>query len=88
MENVLNMNNYSEDYNTKLIELSFKYFDTQIDKEKFENDAEIFIREFNNYKPVDTKLNFKLFVEFIEKNSSLDENILNENLKSISKWHN
>lgn len=81
---ILNLENYSENYIYKLIDMCFQFYDSYIDKEKYEYDIDEFIKEFNQYKPNETKLNIKLMVDFIERFSNAEESYLEENLKQIS----
>lgn len=88
METNLNLSGYSENYNFHLIDLSFQYFDSSLLKEKYEEDVDLFIQEFSNYKQTETKLNLKLLVEFIERLSNSEESFLEENLKILSNFFN
>jgi hypothetical protein len=88
METNLNLSNYTENYNFQLIDLSFQYFDSNQEKEKYEEVVDLFIQEFSNYRPAETKLNLKLLVEFIERLSNAEESYLEENLRCFSKFLN
>jgi len=80
----INLENYNENYIYKLIDLSFQFFDSHIDKEQYEEQVDNFIHEFNQYKPTDSKNNVKFIIDFIEKYSNSEENFLEENLKLLS----
>ncbi len=80
----LNLEKYNENYVYKLIDMCFQFFDSHIDKEKYEEDIDNFIREFSEVKPNDTKFNIKSIVEFIEKYANAEENYLEENMRMIS----
>lgn len=83
--NNLNLEKYDENYIFKLMELSFKYYDANIEKDKYEDDVDSFISEFNMYKSNETKANLKYMIEFIEKYWNIEEFYLEENLKVLSK---
>lgn len=80
-----NLEKYEENYNYRLIQLCFQYFDTNLEKENFEENVEVFIKEFAAYKTVETKNNIKSLIEFIQDFSRYDNKVLNENLKNLSK---
>ena len=84
METNLNLSPYSENYNFQLIDLAFQFFDSNQDKEKYEEDVDLFIQEFSEYKPAETKLNLKSLVEVLEKLSNAEEIYLEENLRAFS----
>jgi hypothetical protein len=83
-QSILNLANYKENYIYKLIDLSFQFYDSHIDKEKFEEDIDLYIREFPEFKPNETKLNIKSLTDFIEKYSNAEESYLEENLLILS----
>jgi hypothetical protein len=82
--NFQNFGSYSDSYNFKLIELAFQYFNSNLRREKFENDVEGFISEFNQYKPNETKINLKFLIEFLEKNLNIEDSVLEEFLTVLS----
>jgi hypothetical protein len=83
--NTIDFENYDENYVYKLIELSFSYFDSHLEKESYEENVEIFIKEFSNdYKTFETKGNLKFLIDFIEKYYNADNNFIDENLKTTS----
>ena len=80
----LNLENNSENYVYKLIDLCFLYFDSNLDKSKYEEQIDEFINNFKEAKSAETKMNVKLMIEFIQKFSNADEVYLRQNLDSIS----
>lgn len=80
----LNFETYSENYNNTIIILAFNYFDSGINKEKFEEETEAFISQFEEVKPVVSKNNIKNLIEFIEKFYNKENNIILENLENFS----
>ena len=82
--NFQNFGIYSDSYNFKLIELAFQYFNSNLRREQFENDVEEFISEFREYKPNETKINLKFFIEFLEKNLNIEDSVLDEYLTVLS----
>ena len=80
----LNLENYSENYIYKLIDLCFLYFDSNLDKSKYEEQIDEFINNFKEAKSAETKMNIKLMIEFIQKFSNSYEVFLKQNLESIS----
>lgn len=83
----INLDNYGDNYSYKLIDTCFKYFDNYIDKEKYEDEIDYFIKEFNECKPAETKYNIKIIIDFIDKNYQFDHNLLIENLRQFSIIH-
>jgi hypothetical protein len=80
----INFEKYQENYNLRLIELCFKFFDSFIDKEQYEEEMELLITEFSEQKPTETKSNIKFLIDFIEKYANSDDKFLQENLESLS----
>ncbi len=85
--NALNNSNfekYSESFNFKLIDLAFQYFNIDISKEQYEDEVELFISEFKEYKPNEAKFNLKFLIEFVEKNFNCEDGLLEEYLSGLS----
>jgi len=80
----LNFEIYSENYNNNIIILAFNYFDNWINKEKFEEETEAFIGQFEEVKPIVSKNNIKNLIEFIEKFYNKENIIILENLENFS----
>lgn len=88
MENnsTIDLSKYDEAYLYRLIELSFIYFDSFTDKDKYEEDIEDFISNFaSQAKSNETKTNIKFLIDFIDKYSNADANFIEESLRAISK---
>lgn len=80
----LNFELYSENYNNSILILAFNYFDNTINKERFEEETESFISQFDEVKPLISKNNIKNLIEFIEKFYNKENNTILENLDNIS----
>jgi hypothetical protein len=85
MENTnINFNNYSEEFTLRILDICFKYFDSNIQNELFEDESDNLIKEFSNYKPSEIKHLLKTFILFIEKNYLSDEGLITQQLKLFS----
>jgi len=80
----LNFESYSENYNNSLIILAFNYFDNTLNKERFEEETESFISQFDEVKSLISKNNIKNLIEFIEKFYNKENNIIHDNLENFS----
>ena len=77
--------NYSENYIRSLMIHSFSYFDNSFNKEKFEEETENLFQQFEEVKPVQSKSNIRIFIEFIDKFYNKENNIILEKLEQFSK---
>jgi len=75
---------YPENYNQSILILTFNYFDSSINKERFEEEIELFISQFSEVKAITSKINIKTLIEFIEKFYNKENNIIIENLDNFS----
>jgi hypothetical protein len=86
MENInINFENYTDDFKNKLLDICFKYFDSNIENDLFEDISDSLIKDFPNYKPSDIKFILKRIIEFIENNYLSDEGVITQQLKLFSK---
>ena len=81
MENI-KFESYSDEYIYKLIYLCFKYYDSYLENEYFEDESDSFIKENNSSS--ETKLHIKYIIDFISKYYNSEESVLVELLKNIS----
>jgi hypothetical protein len=83
----LQIEKLNDNYLFKMLDLSFQFYDYSLEKEKYEEDIDSFIQEFSsNIKSSETKFFLNFFIEFIEKNLSVDEKFLKDQLEKISKF--
>jgi hypothetical protein len=83
----LQIEKLNDNYLFKMLDLSFQFYDNSLEKEKYEEDIDSFIQEFSsNTKSNETKFFLNFFIEFIEKNLSVDEKFLKDHLEKISKF--
>jgi len=80
----LNFESYSENYNNSIIILAFNYFDNTVNKDRFEEETESFISQFDEVKTITSKNNIKNLIEFIEKFHNKENNIILESLENFS----
>jgi hypothetical protein len=80
----LNFESYSENYNNSVIILAFNYFDNTVNKDRFEEETESFISQFDEVKTLTSKNNIKNLIEFIEKFYNKENNIILESLENFS----
>jgi hypothetical protein len=86
MENInINFEAYSDEFKNKLLDICFKYFDSAVENELFEDFSDSLIKEFTNYKPGDIKFILKTIIEFIEKTYLSDEGVIIQQLKNFSR---